>query len=145
MCYPRIPEHRRQHRLSMALTLLIVLASWACSDTAPSPSVDPYVGVWTGALTDDTAGPGSFTMTLAGAAVLSGTWTASLTGLSQSGTLTADPSGGTSRSFAMSCGAAPAQGSLLLVTTVSGGTASGTYRSFLCEGLVAGSVNLTRR
>jgi hypothetical protein len=144
MCWLHIPSARVSPVLVKVLLLAAALAVARCGDTvSPAPS-NPYAGVWAGTLVDDTAGPGTFTMALAGDAVLTGSWSASVAGRGPGGTLTSDPAGTPTRSFAASC-ASPGQGSLLITTTVSGASMSGTYRSFLCDGLVTGSLDLARR
>jgi hypothetical protein len=127
----------------VAITGIVAISG--CEQPAASSATDMYAGVWSGTIGDESAGNGTFSMTLRVDSVLAGTWFASVAGQNPSGTLTADSLTGATRSFALSCTSGAGQGSLLLVTTVSGQSMTGTYRSFQCPGVVAGTVSLTRR
>ena len=109
-----------RHRLcSLIATLAItgVVAISGCErPAAPSPT-DIYAGVWSGTIGDESAGSGTFSMTLRVDSVLAGTWFASVAGQNPSGTLTADSLSGATRSFAVTCTTGAGRGSLLLVTT----------------------------
>jgi hypothetical protein len=98
-----------------------------------------------GSMTDDLAGSGRLTLTLAGEGVLSGSWQFAGASVAQAGSLFSSALDAARRSFGMTCGTMPGQGSLVLGLTLSGNTASGSYLSAGCPGLAGGSVQLIKQ
>lgn len=126
-----------------AITLILMLLV-SCGDSAPSTPSSPYVGNWSGTLTDSSAGDGTWEIMLSERTRLSGVGAMTVGGAATSGTVAElpPPPGSTGRYLNFSCGSS---GSLLLHVTVAGNTISGTYDSFGCGGYSSGTMRGQRQ
>lgn len=128
-----------------ALGLALVLSA-ACGGGPAAPS-DPYAGVWTGTLQDDQMGSARLTITLSDTVNLAGSWTADVLGTALSGSVSLVPAfaGDPARRFALTCGTAPAGGSILFTPSLEGSTLQGPYLGLGCGSLTRGTARLSRR
>jgi hypothetical protein len=116
----------------------VVVGVLACG-RAPTPAPSsPYVGFWSGSLSDDSAGEGAWQMTLSEVTTLAGSATLTLGGQVVNGAALElpPPPLSSGRFLSLNCG--PSGGRLVVNISVTGDTLSGTYQSIGCAGFSAG-------
>ena len=131
------------HRLALLLFLVVVFQLGCDSPSRPSVAA---AGSWSGTVTDDTGGPGTFQLMLENPSgtQLVGTWSTMVAGQTVHGTASGSAVA-TPNLLNLSC-TAGGVGNLTL--TVSGDRISGPYFFFgqaRCPPLDQGSVDLARR
>lgn len=127
-------------------TILVVLLVSGAACGSPSAPSDPYVGTWSGVIEDGVAGGGSLQFTLSDTANLAGSWRATVSGTSLTGSISLLPAvEGSARQLGLTCGSAPSGGAVLFTPSLNGTTLQGSYLAFGCGNLTRGMARLTRR
>jgi len=150
-----MPGSRTEPRVfevvAMAI-LLVALTTGACKSSAPAPAPSPLVypvtGTWVGRMLDDGFGEGTLRLVLASPAadgVFRGTWSATfpaahiVEGQAEAISLLLDPN---RLVISLLCASG---GSASLFGTLDGSRITGPFIVLGCEGLVGGTVELTKQ
>ncbi len=133
----------RRFPLVLLVTSLVVAAG--CGDdlrTAPSSLL---AGTWTGAMTDNVAGPGTLRLTLSESpGSVTGTWATTFPAGDNGGSLGGSVNG-SSLTLVLTPTSDPGSCSVQVFATINGDRITGTYTALDCSGFVSGSIDLTRQ